>query len=147
MYTRLPFEYSSMGFAPEAPLPLSSSIETTYLFPNRELSRKSNVALLLRRSLHNFSALALVNQVNGGAYRQIQQKTRKSNAALLLPHVSPVSPLLRYSYKKMGGTPLPVVFGPSLTDSCTTCTLDLKDAARPNRIQVCMALPTRGRRN
>src|SRR5580658_9007307 len=34
------------------------------------------------------------------------QKSRKSNAALLLPHLFPVSPLLRYSYKKMGGAPL-----------------------------------------
>ncbi len=41
------------------------------------------------------------------------QKTRKSNAALLLPHVLSVSPLLRYSYKKMGGTPLVPIFGQS----------------------------------
>ena len=31
------------------------------------------------------------------------QNTRKSNAALLLPHVFAVSPLLRHSYKKIGG--------------------------------------------
>jgi hypothetical protein len=33
------------------------------------------------------------------------QNTAKSFVALLLPHVFPVSPLLHYSYKKMGGTP------------------------------------------
>jgi hypothetical protein len=36
------------------------------------------------------------------------RETRKSNAALLLTLFVPVSPLLRYSYKKMGGTPLPL---------------------------------------
>jgi hypothetical protein len=37
-----------------------------------------------------------------------QQDTRKSNAALLLPLFVPLSPLLRYSYKKMGGVPHPL---------------------------------------
>jgi hypothetical protein len=36
------------------------------------------------------------------------QETRNSNAALLLPLFVPVTPLLRYSYKKMGGVPHPV---------------------------------------
>jgi hypothetical protein len=34
--------------------------------------------------------------------------SRKSFAALLLPHLLAVSPLLHYSYKKMGGAPLRV---------------------------------------
>jgi hypothetical protein len=33
------------------------------------------------------------------------ENSRNSNAALLLTLFVPVSPLLRYSYKKMGGTP------------------------------------------
>jgi hypothetical protein len=36
-----------------------------------------------------------------------RSNTPKSNAALLLTLFVPVTPLLRYSYKKMGGTPLP----------------------------------------
>ena len=69
---------------------------------SRSKTSKSSVALLLQPMLHNFSAVAAVNHLNGRAYRQMRRKTRKSNAALLLPHVFAVSPLLRYSYKKMG---------------------------------------------
>jgi hypothetical protein len=68
----------------------------------RSKSRKSFVALLLQPTLHNFGALASVNHLDGITYRRNGQKSRKSNAALLLPHVFAVSPLLRYSYKKMG---------------------------------------------
>jgi hypothetical protein len=38
----------------------------------------------------------------------LHRDTRKSNAALLLTLFVPVTPLLRYSYKKMGGVPHPV---------------------------------------
>ena len=41
-------------------------------------------------------------------YATSHQDTRKSNAALLLPLFVPVSPLSRYSYKKMGGVPHPL---------------------------------------
>jgi hypothetical protein len=107
MYCRLPFEYSTPQAFGAAPVSLSPSNETTYLFPNWNFSRKSSVALLLQRSLHNFSALAPVTPFDGITYRQNSPKTRKSFIALLLPHVFAVSPLLRYSYKKMGGSPLP----------------------------------------
>jgi hypothetical protein len=102
MYCRLPFEYSFPGRASATLFPATPSKEITYVFPIREFSRKSNVALLLRRSLHNFSALAPVNHSDGITCGEFQPKSRKSNAALLLPHVFAVSPLLRYSYKKMG---------------------------------------------
>jgi hypothetical protein len=65
----------------------------------------SFVALLLRRALYRISAIKLINFLDGTAYERIHSKSRKSNAALLLPALFPVSPLLRYSYKKMGGTP------------------------------------------
>jgi hypothetical protein len=78
---------------------------------SRSQTRKSNVALLLRRSLHNFGALTLASHLDGMTCRRNCQKTRKSNAALLLPLFVPVSPLLHYSYKKMGGAPLPCDMG------------------------------------
>ena len=68
-------------------------------------SRNSNAAILLRSVLHKFSAAAPATSLDGTAYRRIRPKARKSNAALLLPAVSPVTPLLRYSYKKMGVPP------------------------------------------
>jgi hypothetical protein len=74
---------------------------------SRSKTRNSNVALLLQPTLHNFGALASINHLDGITYRRNCQKTRKSFVALLLPHLFPVSPLLRYSYKKMGGDPLP----------------------------------------
>jgi hypothetical protein len=76
----------------------------------RDKTHKSNVALLLQPTLHNFNALAPVNLLDRITYGPNSEKSRKSNAALLLPHLFPVSPLLRYSYKKMGGTPLLPVF-------------------------------------
>jgi hypothetical protein len=105
MYCRLPLGYSSSRIALAALFPASPSNETTYLFPKWEFSRKSNVALLLQPTLHNFSALASVNHLDGVTYSPNRQKSRKSFVALLLPHVLALSPLLRYSYKKMGGTP------------------------------------------
>jgi hypothetical protein len=71
----------------------------------RSKTRNSFVALLLQPTLHNFSAVAPLNRLDGITYRRNGQKTHKSNAALLLPLFVPVSPLLRYSYKKMGGVP------------------------------------------
>ena len=71
----------------------------------RSKSTNSFVALLLQPTLHYFVALAPINHLDGITYRRNCQKTRKSNAALLLPHVFAVSPLLHYSYKKMGGGP------------------------------------------
>jgi hypothetical protein len=65
-------------------------------------SLNSFVALLLQPTLHNFGALATITYFDGITYRRSGQKSRKSNAALLLPHVFAVSPLLRCSYKKMG---------------------------------------------
>src|ERR1700689_2833643 len=107
MYCRLPFEYPTPHASSAAPVFLSPSNKTTYLFPNWEFSPNSFVALFLRRSLHNFRAPKSLNHLNGVTYGRYSEKSRKSNAALLLPHVFAVSPLLRYSYKKMGGTPLP----------------------------------------
>jgi len=46
--------------------------------------------------------------VLSGAKDRSYTVSRKSNAALLLPHVFAVSPLLRYSYKKIGGGGVPV---------------------------------------
>jgi large subunit ribosomal protein L21 len=112
MYCRLPFEYLTPQACSEMLVFLSPSNETTYLFPKWEFSRKSNVALLLQRSLHNFSALTPVTPFDGITYRQNRQKTRKSFIALLLPHVFAVSPLLRYSYKKMGVGGMPAFVGP-----------------------------------
>jgi hypothetical protein len=68
----------------------------------RDKTHKSNVALLLQPTLHNFNALAPVNLLDRITYGPNSEKSRKSNAALLLPHLFPVSPLLHYSYKKMG---------------------------------------------
>jgi hypothetical protein len=107
MNCRLPFEYSTPQASCAPPVSLSPSNKTTYLFPNWEFSPNSFVALFLRRSLHNFRAPKSLNHLNGVTYGRYSEKSRKSNAALLLPHVFAVSPLLRYSYKKMGGTPLP----------------------------------------
>src|SRR5580658_1404083 len=70
---------------------------------SRSKTRKSFVALLLQPMLHNFSALAPVNHLDGITYQPNCRETRESNAALLLPHLFPVSPLLHYSYKKIGG--------------------------------------------
>jgi hypothetical protein len=70
---------------------------------SRSKTRNSFIALLLPAKLHNSGALASVNHLDGTTYRPDRQKTRKSNAALLLPLFVPVSPLLRYSYEKMGG--------------------------------------------
>jgi hypothetical protein len=70
---------------------------------SRSKSRNSFVALLLPPMLHNFSALKSVNPLDGITYGPNSEKSRKSNAALLLPHLFLVSPLLRYSCKKMGG--------------------------------------------
>jgi hypothetical protein len=72
---------------------------------SRSKSRKSFVALLLQPTVHNFGALAPINRLDGITHRRNSQKTRKSFIALLLPLFVPVSPLLRYSYKKMGGVP------------------------------------------
>jgi hypothetical protein len=47
--------------------------------------------------------------INSGTYSRNFQNTRKSNAALLLTLFVPVSPLLRYSYKKMGGGGYPEI--------------------------------------
>src|SRR5271169_227882 len=66
-------------------------------------SRNSFIALLLRTQLHKVGALAPVNCLDGITYRRIPSKTRKSFIALLLPLLFPISPLLHYSYKKMGG--------------------------------------------
>jgi hypothetical protein len=106
---------------------LSGAKDLSYKF-----SGNSNVALLLQPMLHNFSALAPINHLDRITYARNCQESRKrafcvlsgakdlsyaisrnSNAALLLPHLFPVSapfasrsaprdPLLRYSYKKMG---------------------------------------------
>ncbi len=70
---------------------------------SRSKTRNPNVALLLQPMLHNFSALALATHLDGMTYRQNPQISRKLFIALLLPHVVAVSPLLHYSYKKMGG--------------------------------------------
>jgi hypothetical protein len=65
-------------------------------------SRNPFVALLLQPTLHNFGALAPITPLDRITYRPNLQKNRKSFIALLLPHLFPVSPLLHYSYKKMG---------------------------------------------
>ncbi len=70
---------------------------------SRSKTRKSNAALLLRLTMHNSSAVASINPLDRITYQTNQEKTRKSFVALLLPHLFAVSPLLRYSYKKMGG--------------------------------------------
>jgi hypothetical protein len=72
---------------------------------SRSKSRNSFIALLLQPTLHNFGALAPINPLDRITYRPNGRKSRKSNAALLLPHVFPVSPLLHCSYKKMGVSP------------------------------------------
>jgi hypothetical protein len=46
--------------------------------------------------------------VLSGAEDLSYENSRNSNAALLLTLFVAVSPLLRYSYKKMGGTPHPL---------------------------------------
>ncbi len=71
--------------------------------PSRFRSCNPNVALLLQPTLRNFGALAPVNHLDRNSYPQSRQKSPKSFAALLLPHLFPVTPLLHYSYKKMGG--------------------------------------------
>jgi hypothetical protein len=71
----------------------------------RSKTTKSNVALLLQPTLHNFGALATLNRLDGITCGEIRPKSRKSFIALLLPRLFPVSPLLHYSYKKMGGVP------------------------------------------
>ena len=92
------------------------------LATSRRKTRKSNVALLLQPTLHNFGAPAPINPLDRITYRPNRQKSRKRavrvlsgakdlsyalsrnfNATLLLPHVFAVSPLLRYSYEKMRG--------------------------------------------
>jgi hypothetical protein len=50
-----------------------------------------------------FRSAASTTSINSCTYRPKFQNARKSFVALLLPHLFPVSPLLRYSYKKMGG--------------------------------------------
>ena len=111
MYCRLPFEYQPSGTAHEIICPASPSKETSCVFPFREFFRNSFVALLLRRSLHNFSALAPVTHLDGITCSQNRTKTGKSFIALLLPHFVPVSPLLHYSYEKIGVLPLPGTSG------------------------------------
>src|SRR5580658_7224780 len=99
-------------------------------FSSHSRSKTHNpfIALLLQPVLHNFGALAPVDRSYRITYRPDCQKTRKSNAALLLPHLFPVSPLLRYSYKKMGGggypyilAPLPPYIHPSLRPNSPLC--------------------------
>src|SRR5271169_5836028 len=72
---------------------------------------------LLPPLLHNFRALAPANLLDGMTYRQFCAQSRKSFTALLLAHVSAVSPLLRYSYKKMGGTPSLPLSGHQVTQA------------------------------
>ncbi len=71
------------------------------------IPRNSFRRTLLQPVLHNISAIAPITLSDPAAYERIRPKSRKSNPALLLPLFVPVSPLLRYSYKKIGGTPLP----------------------------------------
>jgi hypothetical protein len=84
----------------------SPIVSSTYAQREYRNSCKSFRPTLLRRTLHRFSAVASVNHLAGITYPQIRENSRKSNAAILLPHFLPVSPLLHYSYKKMGGAPL-----------------------------------------
>jgi hypothetical protein len=83
---------------------------------SRSQSRKPFRRTLLQRMLHNFSALAPAYHLDGITYQPNWRKrdfcvpricagTCKSFVALLLPALFPVSPLLHYSYKKIGGTP------------------------------------------
>jgi hypothetical protein len=96
MYGLVSFEYPPVGTLP----PFTVSQNGTPYHPQ---SAKSFVALLLQRSLHNSGALDPATHLDRITYSQNRAKTRKSFVALLLPHVFAVSPLLRYSYKKMGG--------------------------------------------
>jgi hypothetical protein len=70
---------------------------------SRSKTRNSFVALLLQPTLHNFCAPAPINHLVRITYAPNCKKSRKSNVALLLPLFVPVSPMLRYSYKKIGG--------------------------------------------
>jgi hypothetical protein len=109
---------------------------------SRSNTRKSNVALLLQPMLHNFGALAPINHLDGMTYQLNPEESRKSNVALLLPLFVLVSPLLRYSYKKMGGAPLPSVHSapsaisalmlfPSLPFNCQPLTFNSLLSSRP----------------
>ncbi len=103
MYSLILFEYSPTRSCLSGSQSVNPLDRITYRVRISPKSPNPFVALLLRGALHNFSAAAPVTPLNGIAYRRIRQNTRKSNAALLLPHLVAVSPLLRYSYKKMGG--------------------------------------------
>ncbi len=70
---------------------------------SEKFSRNSFRRTLLQRLLHNFSAIAPVNLLDGITYRPNSRKTCKSFRRLLLPLFVPVSPLGAHSYKKMGG--------------------------------------------
>ena len=74
------------------------------------IPRNSFRRTLLRTVLHNFSALAAVNHLDGISYRPNRPKSRKSFRRLLLPLFVPVTPLCAHSYEKIGGTPPPLGF-------------------------------------
>jgi hypothetical protein len=75
---------------------------------------------LLRPLLHNFSAIKPVSQLNGMIYGANCQKSSKSFRRLLLPLFVPVSPLAAHSYRKVGGTPLPVPTLPNISPPCNS---------------------------
>jgi hypothetical protein len=103
MYSLLLFEYSRARADFSQALFVNPLDRTSYTHTIPAEFHKSFIALLLQTPLHNFIAAAPITQLDRMAYRQECPKSRKSNAALLLPAIFPVSPLLRYSYKKMGG--------------------------------------------
>jgi hypothetical protein len=72
-----------MKLSPDSPTPRSSPLSAVHASPT-----------VLRDPLDSTS------------YRSIRQNPPNSFVALLLPHLFPVTPLLHYSYKKMGGAPL-----------------------------------------
>ncbi len=103
MYTRLLFEYSLTRFSFSQRAFVNPLDRITYLSPFLPKHRNPFRPILLRRPLHSFRAVAPVTLLGGVTYLQNRPKTCKSFTALLLPHLFPVSPLLHYSYKKMGG--------------------------------------------
>jgi hypothetical protein len=66
-------------------------------------SRNSFRRTLLRRRLHQLSAVTPATCLDGITYRQIVENSRKSFRRLLLPLFVPVSPLGAHSYRKIGG--------------------------------------------
>jgi hypothetical protein len=86
---------------------------------------KSFRRTLLRRPLHNFSAINLVTHLDGITYRQNDEKSRKSFRRLLLRLFVPVSPLGAHSYKKRGGWGIRVLSAANGTGGTPSRALEL----------------------